>query len=179
MGKAIGMIETNSIARGIEACDFMVKAARVELLRSTTVCPGKYIVLIGGETSEVSAAMDIGKEVGGGYLVDSLFIPNVHEQVLSATHGTVDVNPQGAVGVIEFYSIASAIQAADIAVKAAEITLIEIRIGYAVGGKGCVTLCGDVAAVNAAVEAAAAETELLVDTCVIPRPDAALLTELL
>ncbi|WP_066456582.1 BMC domain-containing protein [Anaerotruncus rubiinfantis] len=179
MGKAIGMIETNSIARGIEACDFMIKAARVELLRSTTVCPGKYIVLVGGETSEVSAAMEIGKEISGGYLVDSLLIPNVHEQVLTAVHGAVDVDPRGAVGVIEFYSLASAIQAADIAVKAAEITLIEVRVGYAVGGKGFVTLCGDVSAVNAAVEAAAAETELLVDTCVIPRPDSALLTQLL
>lgn len=179
MGKAIGMIETNSIARGIEACDFMVKAARVELLQSTTVCPGKYIVLVGGETSEVSAAMEIGREISGAYLVDSLLIPNVHEQVLTATHGTVDMDLRGALGVIEFYSIASAIQAADTAVKAAEVTLIEIRIGYAVGGKGFVTLCGDVSAVKAAVEAAAAKTELLVNTCVIPRPDPALLTELL
>ncbi len=179
MGKAIGMIETNSIAKGIEACDFMVKAARVQLLRSTTVCPGKYIILIGGETSEVSAAMEVGKEISGAYLVDCLLISNVHEQVLSAAHGTVDADLQGAIGVIEFYSIASAILAADIAVKAAEIALIEIRIGYAIGGKGVVTLCGDVSAVQAAVDAAAAETELLVNTCVIPRPDPALLEELL
>ena len=55
---------------------------------------------------------------------------------------------------IEFYSVASAIQAADEAAKAAQITLIEVRIGYAIGGKGFVTLTGDVGAVRAAVEAA-------------------------
>ena len=43
---AIGMVELNSIARGIETCDYMVKAATVELLRSSTVCPGKYLSLI-------------------------------------------------------------------------------------------------------------------------------------
>ena len=30
---AIGMVELNSIARGIETCDYMVKAAQVEKFR--------------------------------------------------------------------------------------------------------------------------------------------------
>lgn len=179
MGRAIGMIETSSIAVGIESCDYMVKEARVQLLRSTTVCPGKYIVLVGGETAEVSAAMKIGAEVSGPYLVDQLLIPNVQEQVFSAVNGTTECETEGAVGVIEFYSIASAIQAADIAVKAAEITLMEIRIGYAIGGKGVVLLCGDVAAVRTAVETAAQAEELLVKTCVIPRPDPELFVSLM
>ena len=45
MGKAIGMVELSSIARGIETSDFMVKAAQVDLIRSSTVCPGKYIIM--------------------------------------------------------------------------------------------------------------------------------------
>ena len=51
---AIGMVELNSIARGIETCDYMVKAAQVDLIRSSTVCPGKYMILIavcGGYTA--------------------------------------------------------------------------------------------------------------------------------
>ena len=48
MRTAIGMVELNSIARGIETCDYMVKAAQVDLIRSSTVCPGKYLVLIAG-----------------------------------------------------------------------------------------------------------------------------------
>jgi microcompartment protein CcmL/EutN len=46
MSNAIGMIELSSIARGIETCDFMLKAAQVDLIRSSTVCPGKYIVTV-------------------------------------------------------------------------------------------------------------------------------------
>ena len=83
---------------------------------------------------------------------------------------TNQVETRGAVGVLEFYSIASAITAADVAAKAANITLIEVRTGYAIGGKGFVTLTGDVGAVRAAVEAASRDAELLVGTTVIPRP---------
>ena len=45
-----------------------------------------------------------------------------------------------------------------------------MRIGYAIGGKGYVTLTGDVGAVRAAVAAASRDAQLLVGTTVIPRP---------
>ena len=60
MNSAIGMLEFNSIALGIETADFMVKAAKVDLLRSSTVCPGKYIVIVGGEVSSVQSSMKTG-----------------------------------------------------------------------------------------------------------------------
>ncbi|HIX28457.1 MAG TPA: BMC domain-containing protein [Candidatus Blautia stercoravium] len=170
MGKAIGMVELSSIARGIETSDFMVKAAQVDLIRSSTVCPGKYIIIVGGDTGDVKAAMEEGLAKGGAYVVDSLNISNVHEQLIPALAGTVAVENPGAVGVLEFYSVASAILAADEAAKAASITLIEVRIGYAIGGKGFVTLTGDVGAVRAAVEAAKQDKDLYVESTVIPRP---------
>lgn len=179
MGKAIGMVELSSIARGIETSDSMVKAAQVELLRSVTVCPGKYMVIIGGDTGAVRAAMEAGKATGAEYVVDSLLIPSVHEQVFPAISGTVEVTNPQAVGVVEFFSIASAILAADAAVKAAQVSLIEIRTGYAIGGKGFVVLTGDVGAVRAAVEAAKRDAELLVSSTVIPRPAPQLLKSLL
>ena len=147
MGNALGMIELSSIARGIETCDYMVKAAQVDLVRTSTVCPGKYIIIISGDTADVRASMTEGSKIGGPYVVDTLLIPN-----------------------IKFYSIASAITAADVAAKAADVTLIEVRIGYAIGGKGFVTLTGDVGAVRAAVSAAKENAELLVNTSIIPRP---------
>lgn len=170
MAKAIGMVELSSIARGIETSDYMVKAAQVELIRSSTVCPGKYMVIISGETGDVKASMAEGMKQGGEYVVDSLLLPNVHPQLIPAISMTTQVPHGGAVGVLEFYSVASAIVAADVAAKAANVTLIEVRIGYAIGGKGYVTLTGDVGAVRAAVAAAAENAELLVGTTVIPRP---------
>ena len=153
MALAIGMIELSSIARGIDTCDYMVKAAQVDLLRASTVCPGKYIIIVAGDTGDVRASMAEGRKRGAQFVVDELMIPNIHEQLIPAISMTNQVETRGAVGVLEFYSIASAITAADVAAKAANITLT-----------------GDVGAVRAAVEAASREAELLVGTTVIPRP---------
>lgn len=170
MGKSIGMLEFSSIARGIETSDYMVKEAQVELIRSSTVCPGKYIVIVAGDTGNVKTAVKEGIIRAEAYLVDSLQISNVHEQLIPALSAAVTVDKPGAVGVLEFYSVAAAIMAADVAVKAAQVQLIEVRIGYAIGGKGFVTLTGEVAAVKAAVAAAKADSELYVESAVIPRP---------
>ena len=179
MGRAIGMVELSSIARGIETSDSMLKAAQVELLRSVTVCPGKYMVIVGGDTGAVRASLEAGKAAGGEFVVDTLLSPSVHEQVFPAISGTVEVTDPQAVGVIEYYSIASAIEAADAAAKAAQITFIEVRTGYAIGGKGFVVLTGDVGAVRAAIDAAKQVSELYVESTVIPRPAPQLLESLL
>ncbi|WP_324822202.1 BMC domain-containing protein [Sinanaerobacter sp. ZZT-01] len=179
MANAIGMIELNSIARGIEVCDYMVKAAQVELLRASTVCPGKYIVVVGGDTGAVESSMKEGIQKSGECAVDTLFIPNIDSQVTLAINMTNPIERFGAVGVLEFYSIASAITAADTAAKAANITLVEVRMGCAIGGKGIVTLTGDVGAVKAAVEAAQQGSELMVGSTVIPRPSPKLIENLL
>ena len=179
MGRAIGMVELSSIARGIETSDSRLKAAQVELLRSVTVCPGKYMVIVGGDTGAVRASLEAGKAAGGEFVVDTLLIPSVHEQVFPAISGTVEVTDPQAVGVIEYYSIASAIEAADAAAKAAQITLIEVRTGYAIGGKGFGVLTGDVGAVRAAIVAAKQVSALYVESTVIPRPAPQLLESLL
>lgn len=167
---AIGMIELSSIARGIETSDFMVKAAQVDIIRASTVCPGKYIVIVSGETGDVSASMQVGEKHGAECVVDTLLIPNIHPQLIPAINMTNQVENPGAVGVLEFFSVASAIRAGDVAAKAANVTLIEVKIGYAIGGKGVVVLTGDVGAVRAAVAAAEKGIEMLVGTTVIPRP---------
>ena len=179
MGMAICMVELTSIARGIETSDDMIKAAQVTLLRGTTVCPGKYMVIVGGETGAVREALEAGLEKGVEFIVYSLLIPNVHEQLFPAIAGTQEVVDPQAIGVVEFYSIASAIKAADAAAKAAQVTLIEVRTGYAVGGKGYFTLTGDVGAVRAAVAAAEKQSELYIGSTVIPRPSKQVLESLL
>ncbi|KAB1440635.1 BMC domain-containing protein [Candidatus Galacturonibacter soehngenii] len=170
MGNSVGMIELSSIAKGIETCDSMIKSADVELLRASTICPGKYMVIIGGDTGSVEAAMKVGEEVAAQFLVDKLLIANVSEQLMPAISSTSQVPTEGAIGVIEFYSVASAIVAADTAAKAAAINLIEVRTGFAIGGKGFVTMSGDVSAITEAIKAAEAASELMVHSVVIPRP---------
>ncbi|MBQ0055467.1 MAG: BMC domain-containing protein [Synergistaceae bacterium] len=179
MNNAIGMVELNSIAMGIETCDFMIKASKVELLRACTICPGKYIVLVGGDVGDVRASMKEGILRAGETLVDTLLIPQVHPDLIPAVSMTTQVTELQAVGVLEYYSVASAINGGDIAAKAARVKLIEIRTGFAIGGKGFVTLTGDVGAVRASIEAASNSSDLFVHSVVIPRPDKRLFETLL
>ena len=169
---AIGLLELTSIARGVVACDAMAKRAPVEVVRSQTVCPGKYYVLIRGDEDSVRESMDVGVHYAGPHLVDRLFIPNLHEQVVPALLAAQPLPDLRSVGVIETFSIASTIAAADAACKAAEIRLIEIRLGTGLGGKAYVTLCGDLFSVEAAVAAgvAAIDSGLLLRSEIIAAP---------
>jgi microcompartment protein CcmL/EutN len=77
------------------------------------------------------------------------------------------------VGVIETFSGATAIKAADIAVKTAHVQLYDLRVSRGMGGKGVVILTGAVGDVTAAVDAGAAHAEalgLLNSKSVIPAP---------
>lgn len=176
------MVEFNSIARGIEAADFMVKAAQVELVTCTTVCPGKYIVLVGGDVASVLSSVQVGVERGMDAVVDEFVLPNVHSSVFPAIYCTTEITDLQALGIIETFSVAALIVAADAAAKGAEVELIEIRLGIGIGGKSFVTMTGDVAAVKAAVEVGAAtamEKGLLVNQAVIPSPSKQLYAKIL
>ncbi len=169
--QALGMIECNSIAAGIEAADFMVKAAQVEILMLKTICPGKFVVAVYGEVASTEAALAAGLASGKDTVVDHFIIPNINQSVVKAMSCAVESPRGAAVGVIETFSAAASIYAADTAVKAADVDLIEVRVAMGLGGKAFCLLCGDVAAVESAVEsgaATAANKGLLVRKVVIP-----------
>jgi microcompartment protein CcmL/EutN len=177
---AIGLIELTSIAAGFNVADAMLKASSVELILSRSICSGKYIVLIGGDVAAVRASVETGKEIGRGMIVDSFIIPNVHRDVFPAISGTTQVQMLEALGIVEAFSVAALIEAADAAVKTAKVQLIEIRLAMALGGKAFVTMTGDVASVQSAVDSAAmvcSEKGLLVNKVVIPNPRKELLKE--
>ena len=78
-----------------------------------------------------------------------------------------------ALGMIETRGTLAAIEAVDVMLKAADVTLVEkTKIG---GGLVTVTVTGDVAAVEAAIErakAAVADQGMYLDSSVIAHPDA-------
>lgn len=169
---AIGFLEMGSIARGIVACDAMAKAAPVNVVKAHPVCPGKFIILVSGEVAPVREAMKAGVYYAGHSLVDRMIIENLHKQVIPAICAATDVDMIEAVGIIETFSLASTIVASDAACKAAEIRLIEIRLGTGLGGKGYVTFTGDLYSVEAAIKGGidAIESGLLLRYEIIPSP---------
>lgn len=175
--QALGMIEYNSIAAGIEASDFMVKAASVNPLYFKTICPGKYIAAVHGEVASVQASIDAGMAGYEETVVDHFLIPNINPAVISAMSATSTGIHGPALGIIETFSVPSAILAADSASKAADVLVAEVRIAMGLGGKAFCLLSGDISAIEAAVDAGAETVKasgLLVRKSVIPALDSQL-----
>ncbi len=169
---AIALVETNSIATGILAGDAMVKKAVVQLLEARSICPGKYMVLIGGEVGPVTESYEVGMAAAADTLVDRLLLPNVHRSVFPALMSATPPRGDEALGIIETVTAAICIVAADAAVKAADVQLLEIRLANGLGGKSFVLLEGVVADVEAATQAGVEMVKqegLLIRQVIIPR----------
>lgn len=180
--ETIGFLELNSIAKGVEAADRVLKTAAVELLFARSGCPGKYCLLFTGEVAAVQASLEAGRAAGGDHVVDACVIPRVHPQVIRAINMTSMPAAMGAIGVLEFFSVTASVYSADAAVKAADVELVDVRLGTGIGGKSFVILTGQVSAVAEAVHAGAnvpPAQGMLVSSVVIPSPHPELLESLL
>ncbi len=153
MKKSIGLLEFKSIAKGIEVTDEVLKLANVELIFASPICPGKYVSLLSGDVAAINHAMEGAQQLGGVFQIEALTLSNIHEDVLRALSGTCEVGAINALGVIETMSAVSSIMVADTAIKASNVSLIEVRIARGLGGKGFTLFSGEVSSVNRAIDA--------------------------
>lgn len=176
---AIALLELSSIARAMRSGDAMVKRATVKVALAEPVSPGKYLILITGFEAEVEEAWQAGVADAGDAVVESLYLPGVHGDVLDAVHGKHHKRgDEHSLGVIETGTVSAAIVAADAACKEAPVRLLDLRLAQGIGGKGVFTLSGELWDVQAAIEAATsaiAERRCLLGSEVIARPDEAFL----
>ena len=157
--ETIGFLELNSIAKGMEVADCVLKTAEVKLVFSRAGC-----------------------RLGGQFVVDHCVIPRVHPQVISAIHSATMLDNMRAIGVMEFFSVTASVYAADAAAKAADVQPLDVRLGTGIGGKSFVVLTGEVAAVSEAVSCGISTPNaegMVVSSVVIPGPHPELLDALM
>ena len=182
MSKAIGMVEYKTTSAGVVAADSMVKTSEVSIIEAQTVCPGKYIVIITGDLSAVTSAVDNAKTMHGKHLINSFVLGNPHESIFPAIYGTTQVEDISALGILETYDAASIIEAADQAAKTAIVDVIELRIAKGMCGKSYMLLTGEVSAVEASIEKAkqlVASKGMYLDSSVIAHPDQRMIDSIL
>jgi microcompartment protein CcmL/EutN len=155
---ALALLEFDSVAAGIHAADVMVKRAPIALLKVGTVHPGHYLVLVGGTVASVEEAWRAGKGDGQGqgrghrFLLDEVFLPDVHEEVFRSAMGDRREIEDEALGILETRGVASLLRAADAAVKGAQVRIAELRLADDLGGRAFVLFDGRLTAVQAALE---------------------------
>ena len=182
--RTIGCVELNSISAGLHVADEMVKAAEVQLVLARPTCPGRYLVIVTGDTGAVKSSVEAGRAIGRDLVVDWFVIPSVHEAVIPAMNGTAVCPRINALGCIETCTTASCIIAADAAAKAGQVQLIELRFAAGLGGKAFIVMTGEVSSVRASVDAGVEVVNSdasgpVLSHIVIPSPSAELKAQLL
>ncbi|MFQ5584162.1 MAG: BMC domain-containing protein [Calditrichia bacterium] len=83
----------------------------------------------------------------------------MHGRVFSAALGEEEKISAESLGILETPSIAATIEAADAAIKGAEVRIVEMRLGDGYGGKGYTLFNGRVEDVQAAITIACQVTK--------------------
>jgi microcompartment protein CcmL/EutN len=173
---ALGMIELKSIAKGLVTTDALVKKAPVKVLSTNPICPGKYMVLFVGEVADVEESLKAGILAGGDSIINYLFLPNLHQDIIPAITGATVIEKFESLGVVESFSIVSCVLAADVAAKATPAKLVEIRLANGLGGKAYFIMTGELSDLEASIALAKEQvlSEGLLAGCEIiasPHPD--------
>lgn len=172
MHPSLALIEFDSIAAGIEAGDAMAKKAPIARILAGTVHNGKYLVLVAGAVADVEESLAAGLATGASAVLDHVYLPGVHPDVIDALAAQRRPRPIDALGIIETRTVAAAIAAADAGIKGAQVNLLEVRLADGLGGHGLVFFDGLVADVEAAVRIGTdviAGTKALLHAVVIPQ----------
>jgi carbon dioxide concentrating mechanism protein CcmO len=199
---ALGFVEVPFLSGTALVADHMAKAANIEILGFETTGNPSLLIRIAGDASSIRTAVEAAeayaKTLGTEAIVRSIpapdsgmeplinfanaqnplyggrdqFLPADYPQPTEQTMST----PQQALGIIETQGLTAILEATDVMLKAANVTLVgKEKIGAAYV---TVIVRGDVAAVKAAVDAGAKAVDglgKLVAAHVIARPHADLL----
>ena len=172
---ALALIEIDSIARGYSVMDGLAKRARVTVKWAKPVTPGKFIILFAGEIASAEEAMLAAQEIAGTHLLGTMFLPQVHSELLAALAGNHSQREMAAVAVVELSHVWSTLEGADLALKAAEVGLIQMTLAAGIGGKGYFVLVGEHADILAAHDAIKGsdllESLIAIEVIANPQPD--------
>ncbi len=83
IGEALGMIETKGLVAMVEACDAMVKAAKVTLMGYEKIGAGYVTAIVRGDVAACKAATDAGAAAARrvGELISVHVIPRPHSSL--------------------------------------------------------------------------------------------------
>lgn len=149
MNKSIGALEFMNISRGMYVADAILKKATVEILYFKAICPGKFLIIVGGDEDEIDTAIDYGEEISGQNLVDSFKVHAVSPEILAGFKSKYErVDFIDAIGIVEARKVCTGIRALDKVLKAADVSLLKIFMAFAIGGKLVFMVTGSVSSIE-------------------------------
>lgn len=173
MTKSIGGIEFRSLSKGIEVSDLMVKKSYVTILMSKPICPGKFLVIISGDSEEVYEAINTGRNSGDSFISDTFLINGVDERIIGFLKGKRE-KPKTieALGTFETTNVSMGLVALDKTLKFSNVDILKINMAFGIGGKLLFVISGSVSDVEEGIKEAvkAIDSKKLNHYSIIPSP---------
>jgi ethanolamine utilization protein EutM len=175
--ESLGFVEVVGFVPAIEAADTMAKSSDVTIVAREGIGGGLVTIIVKGDVGAVKTAVDAGaggpREKGQLFAAHVIARPSEHLLDLLRSPATSGGGGEGeSLGLIEVKGLVPALEAADTALKAANIRLVSrANVGM---GLISVTFSGEVAAVKSALEAAAgaaAKIGEVVSSGIIAKPE--------
>lgn len=170
---ALGIVELNSIAKGIEITDIMLKSAELEVIYSRNICPGKYMIILTGDIGSVDESIEILKQLDNKYILATFILPNADKRIIDGINKKYNNIEIKAIGVMEFTSVAYGIIALDKALKNGQVEIVKFILGNLVGGKCYFIITGFLSSVSESMKVAKEliDSKKIVYSTIIPSPD--------
>lgn len=174
MNKSIGAIEFKSIAKGIEVSNEMVKKSLVEILYLKSICPGKFLIIISGEVSEVNESIKYGLDLGENYIVDSFVINSVSEEIIDGIKKKYKpIKEYDAIGIVETNKVCAGITMLDKTLKSSNVSLTKLQLSFAIGGKLVYIVSGELSNIEYGINMAKTivNSKNIINISIIPNVD--------
>ncbi len=174
MRKALGLIETSSIPKGMKILDSILKKTQVNLITSKPICPGKYLIIIRGTVESINIALNIATTIGEKAILYSCSIDKLNDKVFYALKERKKPENIEALGIIETKTSIASIVLADVLCDSSDIELVRLRLANGIGGKGLIIFAGDVSSVKNAIQSAKyydVQDKRIIDAVLLSYPD--------
>lgn len=147
----LAIVEFKSISRGMFVTDAMLKAAKVNLVIASSLCPGKYLTIIEGETGALENALHVAEELGGMHVFSSEVVNSINMKVIDAIYGkfnNAEIIVNKSIAIIESMQMASLISSADEVVDNVPVEFIDFRLARGCGVNSFYIFSGELSSVN-------------------------------
>jgi microcompartment protein CcmL/EutN len=144
----LAVIEFKSIAKGLYVTDAMLKVADVRLVLASSLCPGKYLTIVEGETSAIDSSLKTADEIGGMHVYSSEVLNAINPKVIDAISGKMGEHSLETIAIIESMQIASLISSADDVSDAVPIEFVDFRLARGCGVNSFYIFAGEYSSVE-------------------------------
>ncbi|KJB85509.1 carboxysome shell protein [Paenibacillus sp. E194] len=172
MTSAIGVVELRSISKGYETADRMLKTSPVSVHHMKPICPGKFLIMMSGDTADVQAAMEAARAEANDFRISDFELHGVHSEIVEGLKRSNASLPVDALGIVETSTVSSGIYALNEALKQSDIHVKRMNLGMAIGGKFLAVFTGSVSDVEQGMKVfvSSMDQKRIIHYSVIPSP---------